>query len=146
MAWLGPDRVRSVDDARPPPLVPHNAHIRHGVPDSSAREAGEPTGALLKRALGDDYVSIALVARDVDIDWPGVAEPPVLELPNAVETILAERFAAPMLLVDLRATDVSAPQTAYWLAGEPGEPAALYTGLLYLDHARARSFVRPAPR
>lgn len=123
----------------------HNAHIRKVLPDGADLRLGEPTGARLHAALGDDYVAIALVARDVDIDWNGATEPPVVDSPDAVEHVLAERFAAPMLLVDLAATDVLTPGARYWLGGDPGVPAEQFDALLHLDHARARSFVRPEP-
>lgn len=121
----------------------HNAHIRKVLPDGGDLSLGEPTGARLHAALGDDYVAIALVARDVDIDWNGVTEPRVLDSPDAVEHVLAERFAAPMLLVDLAVTDVLTPGARYWLGGDPGVPVEQFDALLHLDHARARSFTRP---
>lgn len=125
-------------------LWAHNAHIRKVLPEGGDLRLGEPLGARLHAALGDDYVAIALVARDVDIDWPGATEPVVVDSPDAVEHVLAERFAAPLLLVDLASTDVLSPGARYWLGGEPGVPAEQFDALLHFEHARARSFDWPA--
>lgn len=121
----------------------HNTHIRKVLPDGGDSNLGVPTGARLHGALGDDYVAIALVARDVDINWTGASEPPVADSPDEVEYVLAERFAGPLLLVDLAATDVLTPGARYWLGGYPGVPAEQFDALLHLDHARAGSFTRP---
>jgi len=116
----------------------HNGHI--------ARKRNElssflPMGSFLADVLGDDYISLALIADEVGLDWPGLHcgtydRPRWL---NSVEDRLA-RLGEPYLFVDLDFPGTTSPFL------EPGQLYGIgwtgstvvcdqWDGIFYLDYS-----------
>ncbi len=118
----------------------HNFHIGKSFNESYHCST---MGTFLADALGDDYVSLALIAYDVEIDWPGVGCGTVREaIPeDSVEHLLSE-LDEPYLFVDLDFPGTSSPflesGQAYWISWfEQSVVRDQWDGLFYLAHSPA---------
>jgi erythromycin esterase-like protein len=112
-------------------LWAHNFHIAKGM-----MGGGNTMGSVLAGSLGSSYVSLALVADEMSIDWVGVgcglADPPYRD---SVEDLL-HALGKPALLVDLSFPGTSDP---YIPPGSRGlgyyvlDPRQHYDGVVYQD-------------
>ncbi|MCP4662426.1 MAG: erythromycin esterase family protein [bacterium] len=117
------------------------AHNYHIAKMGTAYAGKVTTGAFLADALGDDYVSLALIAYNVEFDWPnedlcGPSEDPIY--PSSVEQRLSE-LNEPYLFVDLDFPGVSSPfleaGRTYWISGYRTVVRDDWDGIFYLDHS-----------
>ncbi len=126
----------------------HNFHIEKMENETHL----SPTmGTYLADALGDDYVSLAIIAYEVEIDRPGRGCGRMREaIPDgSVEHLLSE-LDEPYLFVDLDFPGVSSPfleaGRGYWISWFPLSVVRdQWDGLFYLDHSPAMVPVNREP-
>lgn len=114
----------------------HNFHIAR---DGKAASEVEPMGFHLSRWLGRNYVSVALAAAEVEIDWPAFGCGPNLyhTFPGSAERRLRD-VGEPYLLVDM-----TPPNRAYFfdrslqytMARIPTYPHQDFDAIVYLDRS-----------
>jgi len=78
----------------------HNFHLEtdHPAVDDPGLQGISTFGTELYRQVGDDYAAVALMGYEVEINWPGVHQPP-LPGPDFLETRL-HGLGEPYLIVD----------------------------------------------
>ncbi len=118
----------------------HNFHIGKEVQEY----VGSATmGTFLADALGDDYAALALIAPEIEIDWParGCGRVEQVVPSNSVERVLSE-LGVPYLFVDLVSPGVSSPLLesgrGYWMSWFPDTVVRdQWDGLFFLAHSPA---------
>jgi erythromycin esterase len=115
----------------------HNFHIN----EKGAASFGAPTmGDYLAAALGEDYVTFALVGYQVEIDWPGVGcglRP--LPVGSSNVEVLLHDLGEPYLFVDLdfpaTADPFLEPGRRYRLSAELLVPRDHYDAVFFLERS-----------
>lgn len=109
-------------------LLAHNGHLARDL----LAWPWTPMGEHLAERLGDDYVSIGLVATELETSCQGN---PVEDARYDVERAIREAAGAPAALVDLRAAPWLAESRS--LGGERSVPAEQHDALIWWEEARA---------
>lgn len=116
----------------------HNFHIAKRVQEY----VGSATmGNFLADTIGEDYAALALVAPEIEIDWParGCGRVEQVVPADSVEQILS-KLGAPYLFVDLAFPGESAPLLesgrGYWMSWFPNTVVrGQWDGIFFLAHS-----------
>ncbi len=112
------------------------------TPEGDDPAAWTSVGQLLAQQV--DYAGIALVAYEVETDWPGVEDPPLPTDPDAVELML-HAHGFPYLAVDLSPNDgviFLDDGEEYLVSNHWMVPADQYEGLFFLDQSYAPQWLQ----
>lgn len=113
----------------------HNGHIQKSPIESYGAST---MGTFLADALGDDYVSLALVAYRVGLDWPNMFCGTMTVLESSVEGLL-HGLGEPYLFVDLDFPGAGQPflepGRQYVISWSYTVPREQWDGLLFLDYS-----------
>jgi len=118
----------------------HNFHIAQRLEETPFRT--RTMGSFLREAFGSSYVSLALIAYEIGIDWPevGCGRLQVPRTEENVETRLAD-LGYEHLLLDLRRAKPPflQPGETWWMGESSMVPADQFDGALYLGVSRKMS-------